>query len=89
MAFHIFPLRLQYANGGLQHQLVITTHIRIVLPILGDDLIMAVDRYAPSDAEIDVIVFTGSQGSIEFSDKFKDLPPVHHGCVHPNVIATQ
>src|SRR5215213_6343389 len=47
---YVLPLRTERAHGSTQHKGGVAGHVRVVLTVLGDHLLMAADRELPRDA---------------------------------------
>ena len=67
----------------------IHAHRRIVTTILRDDAAVAVHDVATGDAQVHVVILAGGQFAVESPDRLEYLAPVHHRCVHADVVSLQ
>src|SRR5215213_11592965 len=86
---YVLPLRAACGRRSTQHKGGVAGHVRVVQTVLGDHLLVAADREPPRDAQVHLVVLTGSPRGIEAADGLKNSPPVHHHRWRPDVAPVQ
>src|SRR5215217_1382052 len=86
---YVLPLRAEHGYRMTQHKRCIPRHVRVVLAVLSDHLIVAAEREPPRDAQVVIVVFASTQRGIEITDGLENSASIHNRRMHGNVGAKQ
>src|SRR5215211_3184863 len=77
VSLYVPSLRAQHRNRAAQHEPRVAYHVLAVHAVLGHSFIVAMDRKAPGDAQIHVVVCAGVNAAAETPDSLECRPAIH------------